>query len=318
MDFKDQVSSLTGLSISGSGTTPTEDELSQFLTDGAKDVINKFIIIMPGEAYKFSTTESLSDDAGLFVKGSILSIVRENNNPEDLRECTPIDPSHRTSSKEKTSLHYRSTSNPGYYKMNGKVFVVPVPTAPNNAASVTHILYPEVLHDESSIGSSTVINTKSGVLISRVVDESTEANTKSVFTKTAHGFVEGDLVKITDCSEATDLNGITGTVKYIDSGSFELYGIFAQPIAEATGAVITTVPKIDDSWFPDEYEYLIVLYAAIKSVEAKLASYTVEDEDLELVRGYANTLATLKNQYLSSFGIKAEAKVGGSDEELNR
>ena len=55
--FKNQVQGLTQISI-GASSAPTEDELSQFLQDGLKDVINKITAIRPIEAFKF-TTESL-------------------------------------------------------------------------------------------------------------------------------------------------------------------------------------------------------------------------------------------------------------------
>lgn len=72
--------------------------------------------------------------------------------------------------------------------------------------------------------------------------------------------------------------------------------------------------KIAD--FPEKYYYLVVLYAAAKVIEAKMASYTVDDEDRELVLSYTNNLASLKQQYLSSFGVKAEANIGKTEEEL--
>ena len=54
MDFEAQVESLTGLTISSSGTTPTQAELTQFLSDGVCDVINKMIDLKPEELHKFS------------------------------------------------------------------------------------------------------------------------------------------------------------------------------------------------------------------------------------------------------------------------
>ena len=38
--FETQIEGLTGLAIDGT-SNPTQDELSQFLTDGAKEVINR-------------------------------------------------------------------------------------------------------------------------------------------------------------------------------------------------------------------------------------------------------------------------------------
>ena len=50
--YQAQIEGLTSIST---GTTPTTTELTTFLTDGAKDVINKIITIRPDEAFKFAT-----------------------------------------------------------------------------------------------------------------------------------------------------------------------------------------------------------------------------------------------------------------------
>ena len=39
-NFDDQVMGLTGLTISGGSSAPSQSELTQFLTDGAKEIIN--------------------------------------------------------------------------------------------------------------------------------------------------------------------------------------------------------------------------------------------------------------------------------------
>ena len=43
MTFEEQVEGLTGLTVSSTGTSPTQDELTQFLKDGVIDVINRMI-----------------------------------------------------------------------------------------------------------------------------------------------------------------------------------------------------------------------------------------------------------------------------------
>ena len=57
--------------------------------------------------------------------------------------------------------------------------------------------------------------------------------------------------------------------------------------------------------FPREYSYLIPLYAAIKSLEAKMAEYTIDEEDPELVQSLSVNIASLKNSYQEAFGIIA-------------
>ena len=54
-------------------------------------------------------------------------------------------------------------------------------------------------------------------------------------------------------------------------------------------------------WFPENKVYLVILYAAIKSLEAKMAEYTIEEEDIELVQAITANLGTLKQQYEGYF-----------------
>ena len=46
--FETQVEALTGISIDGS-SNPTQTELSSFLVDGVKDVVNRMIVARPAE-----------------------------------------------------------------------------------------------------------------------------------------------------------------------------------------------------------------------------------------------------------------------------
>ena len=55
--------------------------------------------------------------------------------------------------------------------------------------------------------------------------------------------------------------------------------------------------------FPDEKEYLVVIYAAIKVLEAKMADYIINEEDSELVAAIQPLIVDLKNQYDSAFTI---------------
>ena len=57
-------------------------------------------------------------------------------------------------------------------------------------------------------------------------------------------------------------------------------------------------------YFPNDKVYLVVIYAAIKCLEAKMADYTITEEDPELVQTITSNLATLKQQYAEAFGNK--------------
>ena len=74
---------------------------------------------------------------------------------------------------------------------------------------------------------------------------------------------------------------------------------------DETNSASLTYAHSDIKYFPDDKVYLVVLYAAIKSLEAQIAVYTVEEEDLELVQGLSASLATLRQEYDSTFAIAA-------------
>ena len=57
------------------------------------------------------------------------------------------------------------------------------------------------------------------------------------------------------------------------------------------------------SIFPDEAEYLVVLYAAIKAVERIVSDNIRVDEDVELANAKKDQYTWLQNQYMT--GIKA-------------
>ena len=214
-DFKDHINALTGLGISSSGTTPLDVELSEFLKDGIKDVINKVIKARPDELPKFcKTTNSTSS---ITLTGKILSVTREHDSTSILRKCTKISPDLRYLATDVDSIYYRSKYNPAYYELDGLIYSVPAAGSGNNDLVVTQVHY--------------------------------------------------------------DI-GIAHSDTYNNTGS-----------------------NIEN--FPTEYEYLVAIYAAIKSLEAKMADFAIEEEDGELVQAITVNLNSLKQEYAGAFASMA-------------
>jgi len=211
MTFVNQIQGLTGLTITAN-STPTQDELSQFLTDGVVDVTNKMIEIAPSETSKFTTTTHDGSNHGI-ITGKASSIVREHDSTSILRSCTLISSQDRHDATDINSLKYRSKYNPGYYILDGKIFSIPASAGSNNDLIVTQVNYPSILYSDSSIDN-----------------------------------------------------------------------------------------------FPNEFEYLVVVYAAAKSLESKMADYTIEEEDIELSQAIGLNIATLQKQYETAFVFKAPQK----------
>tara|TARA_R100001594_G_scaffold136831_1_gene179446 strand:+ start:546 stop:1235 length:690 start_codon:yes stop_codon:yes gene_type:complete len=87
-----------------------------------------------------------------------------------------------------------------------------------------------------------------------------------------------------------------------DPNQFKVYYVNNIPYNKSGSALVHTHEDI--GIFPDDKVYLVVIYAAIKCLEAKMADYTITEEDPELVQTITSNLATLKQQYAEAFGSK--------------
>ena len=139
MQFGEQVEALTGIAIDGS-SDPTQTELSAFLQDGVKDVVNRMIEARPAELSKFTATTNST--RSITKTGKIMSVVREHDSVTILRSCTVISPGDRYDATDTDSLNYRSKTNPGYYELDGSVHTVPAAAqSGDNEVHVTQVSY---------------------------------------------------------------------------------------------------------------------------------------------------------------------------------
>lgn len=67
--------------------------------------------------------------------------------------------------------------------------------------------------------------------------------------------------------------------------------------------------------FPTEFTYLIPIYAAIKALEAKMAEYTIDEEDPDLVQAISVNIASLKQSYQAAFGLISPPQQEGANNE---
>jgi len=139
--FEAQVEGLTGLSID-STSSPTLTELSQFLKDGATDVINKLIKTDKSSAMTLGevTTEYGN---GTIINGPILDVWGTDGTNDHPAELVPASVGKRA--VDANSLFYRSKYNPCYFREGKKVIVKP------DGGSVLHVSYPSVTYDQETI-----------------------------------------------------------------------------------------------------------------------------------------------------------------------
>jgi hypothetical protein len=122
------------------------------------------------------------------------------------------------------------------------------------------------------------------------------------------------LISAQDRYEATDKDSIKYRSEY-NPGYYILDGkLFSIPASTTSNnaLIVTQVFYPESSYsqssisnFPNEFEPLVVNYAAIKSLEAKMAEYTIEEEDSELAQSIGLNLGVLSKQYDAAFMLKA-------------
>ena len=234
MTFHLQVEALTSLAIDGS-STPTEDELSQFLKDGVLDVTAKWLLVNPRDAMLFQRESAEQTGNGVLDyigRGNIISVIREANLADDWRTCKYIPISLQSRVTDVDSIYYASIYHPVYtVGSNGAISVFPKP-------------------DLATLG-GTGINGFKVQYINMIPTDDSDNNL-------AHG---------------------ANAIKY----------------------------------FPNSLIHLVVKYASYKCLEAKISSFTIDDEDSELVSSLSNSYNALKTEYDQTFGLVAKKAMESSN-----
>jgi len=161
-NFDDKVMGLTGLTVSGSSTAPSQAELTTFLTDGAREIIN---ILPPSlQEYCIGATE-IDDSPTTFALstqtnvGKILYVTRSDGTRQ--QPCRKIPAAFKDLASDTTSIKYYATSSDPVYWITGTqtddstttatiLEVFPTPTSTQSAV-IYHIAYPAVAYNNASI-----------------------------------------------------------------------------------------------------------------------------------------------------------------------
>ena len=154
--FQAQVTGLTNVTISSSGTNPIESELSTFLTDGAKEIIN--ILPLPLKE-KCASITILDNDPTIYdmdAGGEVLSVTRLSADSGGYYlPCRQVPAMYGDLTNDSGSIHYATGSDPAYWITSNSLgistlFVKPTTTAAQ-PANVYRIAYPSVAYSESVI-----------------------------------------------------------------------------------------------------------------------------------------------------------------------
>jgi len=146
--FEAQVEALTSLSIDGS-SSPTQTELTQFLTDGAAEVINS----MPRKLKFLCATEdtftstAVGSESETLESGQILQVTRNDGTIE--QPCREIPAMLRGRASDSDDMAAATATDPVYYVYNGKI---------NSLPASGNCKYLEVNNPAVAFGDSSVNN----------------------------------------------------------------------------------------------------------------------------------------------------------------
>jgi len=271
--FEAQVEGITSLSIDGS-SAPTQTELTQFLTDGAKEVINSLppgLLPLCASQATFTSTAAGSESE-ILNTGNILNVFRNDGDID--QPCRRISADDKGRVSDPADMSYAKISDPVYYVENNKINALP----DGGSCKYSEVQYPTVTYGDSAIGATSL----SGVTAT--------AADPTVFTKSSHGLSTGDIVKLSNFNEMTEVNGMTGTVTKLDANTFEVNSVAADP-AETTGGNVVKM-----GGFPDEAEYLVPMYASIKALQNAMGNKSGNQDVATALTAMKNAIEAAENR----------------------
>ena len=147
--FEVQVEALTSLDIASSGSAPTQAQLTQFLTDGAKEVINALpgsMLALCASQETFTSTEPGSESETLNTS-KILNVFRNDGDID--QPCRQIDSENKGRVSDESDMSYAKVTDPVYYIENNKINVLPS----GGSCKYSEVAYPSVTYDATAIAS---------------------------------------------------------------------------------------------------------------------------------------------------------------------
>ena len=144
--FEAQVEGLTSLSIDGS-SAPTQTELTQFLTDGAKEIIN----ILPPNLLDWCASQQTftsvmpGSEAETMNTGKVLRVYRNDGDFD--RVCRRIRADEKGYANDPDEMGYASSTDPVFYTENNKLNALPEA----GSCKYDEVQYPSVAYGDSAI-----------------------------------------------------------------------------------------------------------------------------------------------------------------------
>jgi hypothetical protein len=286
--FEAQVEGLTSLSIDGS-SAPTQTELTQFLTDGAKEIIN---ILPPNlldwcAAQQTFTSVMPGSEAETMNTGKILRVYRNDGDFD--RVCRRIRADEKGYANDPDEMGYASFTDPVFYTENNKLNVLPQ----GGSCKYDEVQYPAVAYGDSAISvfpdeAEYLVSLYGAVKSLQNVLGDKSSNSDITTALTAMN------TEIDECLAIADLINTQVDAAVVQIG--EAATLVDANIDTAVAAITTALGRVNTAVALGNAEFDLV------NPEVDLANAQVDAEDIELANGYISTAQGYANagaQYIS-------------------
>ena len=304
--FQTQVMGLTDLSISSSGTNPTEAQLTQFLTDGVKEIIN---ILPPNlldwcaSGQTFTSTAANSESETMNT-GKILRVYRNDGDFD--RVCRRIKADDKGYVTDPDDMGYASVTDPVFYTQNNKINVLPE----GGSCKYDEVQYPSVAYSDSAIA---VFPDEAEYLV--VLYGAIKSLQNVLGDKSSNDDINTALTAMnTEIDETIALCDLINT--QVDSALAEIAEASTNVdsnIDTALSAITTALGRVNTAVILANVEFDLV------NGEVDLANAQVDAEDIELANGYISTSQGYANagaQYINEAKASLE-EAGGYVNEVS-
>ena len=106
------------------GTIPATADAEQFLKDGVVDVVHRVISTHPEHMSLFTKSETIVDAGTTIHDVHVMEVTRSST------ACNEIPATGRHAAADSNSIYFASESDPVYYFLNEKIFVLPTGGSP--------------------------------------------------------------------------------------------------------------------------------------------------------------------------------------------
>ena len=265
--FAQEIEALTTFQASSdssyvdSGSYVSYQEITtQWLSAGAKELIN----MMPRNMLELCAIEKtfIAGTPNQLKTAKIFNVIRDNS------PCRKIPSKFKVRYYSKNNINYPSKADPIYWTENSTIDALPG----DGTIKYSEVQYPAIEYNHTGVGGINL----TGVDAQPETEDDDVSYTGDLFVYTAHGLSTGDKVIVSNTaldsnsSEIVGMEGLSGRVTKQGANGFNIDGVtWSQDFT-------CNITKIGG--FPEDFDYLITLYASMKALQFLMA--TKKDEKI--------------------------------------